>query len=113
MRIDRTLIDLARLEAFDLAEPLGELGLSQFDGARLVVSPSDERLPAAVAGDHRVVGCVVGHRENGAAALIALTFDGQKIGHYELPAAPDESLEATEPDRRAKQYQREGRGHLR
>lgn len=96
MRIERTLIDLSRLKALNIAKPLGELTFGQVQGGRLVVSPSDERLPAVVASDERVIGCVVGHREGSPSALIALTFDGKSIGHYEVPAANDEdTLEPT------------------
>lgn len=98
MRIERTLIDLSRLEALDLAESLGELGFRQLDGSGLVVTPCDKGLPAAIASDERVIGCVVGHREGGPATLIALTFDGKSIGHYELPAVETGSLEPTAPE---------------
>ena len=98
MRIERTLIDLSRLEALNLAEPLSEFGLGQIDCGGLVVAPSDEGLPTAVASDESVIGCVVGHREGGASTLIALTFDGKSIGHYELPAVEAGSLEPTEAE---------------
>ena len=92
MRIERTVIDLARLEAFDFTEALGQLGFGNIERLGLVGSPCDHPLPAAVAGDPVAIGCVVGRTEEGADALIALTFDGKSIGHYTVPHSDDSAV---------------------
>ncbi len=95
MRIERTLVDLSRLESLNFAEAFfGGVG-GELEAAGLVASPSREALPATVARDPRAIGCVVGHREDGSAALIALTFDGERLGHYTLP--PETAGDCAEP----------------
>ncbi len=93
MQIERTLIDLARLEALDFSKAFFGFGDGEFQSASLVGSPCHHALPAAVARDPRAIGCVVGRCEGGAATLIALTFDGKSIGHYTLPRTEDSAAE--------------------
>lgn len=93
MRIERTLIDLARLEALDFSKGFLGLGDSELEGASLIGAPSHHELPAAVASDPLAIGCVVGRSESGATTLLALTFDGKSIGHYTLPHSGDSATQ--------------------
>lgn len=75
MRIAYLLVDLVRLEALHAVERpsplLGGLPLN----LHLEFTETGEVLPAVVANDPGAWGCIVGDREVGAAAFIALKSD--------------------------------------
>ena len=100
MRIDRVLVELARLEALypfearlepfgDVVEGLsGDLIVELFDGG--------EPLPATVAADPVAFGCIIGNDNAAAPTLRALKFDRDLFGHGRTPA--DTSIRREQSD---------------
>ena len=79
MRIDRVLVNLARLKALyplkPSAHPFAD-GVERLSGNLIVeLFDSDEPLPAIAATDPVAFGCIIGRDDVGAPAFRALKFE--------------------------------------
>lgn len=102
MRIDRALVDLARLEALNAlhllpesGSDIGKHGFSLSDYLSVELTDSTDGLPACIAGDVTVFGCIIGHSELvGGTTVRALKVDftdGNFVGHNSPPANTGDS----------------------
>jgi len=99
MRIDRVLVNLARLKALyplkPSAHPFAD-GVERLSGNLIVeLFDSDEPLPAIAATVPVAFGCIIGRDDVGAPAFRALKFDVGALSHGATPAFTGDSAGTT------------------